>query len=196
MHGVSTDFPVNMGPIEIRTGAISLDAKLDAQGPDPAIKSFKYWLQSPAGIVRYYSPDHTKVVWEGKYRELRLIALTSSAAEGKNHVSIPVGSLWVSSLSVENAPAVMPLMGSDVSLPRLVGGFWNVAAIEADFNAKGDKSSHAGRVRFIDSQSVTLRAAKLPCRAASLTRHLRSCRFLKVPKSFDFKLGEAGLELS
>jgi hypothetical protein len=196
MHGVPKDYTAILGPIEIRTGEISLDAKQDTQGPDPAIKTSKYWFQSPTGVVRYFSPDHTKILWEGRYRELSLIALISETSDGKDHVSIPVGSLWATSVSVDTAPAVTPLMGSDISIPKLVGGFWNVEAIDADYNAKREVSSQTGTFRFIDSQPVTLPAARLTMPSCQLDATLA---FKSVPQSttaFDFKLGESQLVIN
>jgi len=191
-------FKVILGPFEITTGdEFSQEASTEAQGPDPALKVRNYWFHSPSGVIRYYAPDHSKVLWQGPYKDrLTLSAMVSEGSDGKTQVTIPVGSLWLSSISIDNPPEVEPVMGSTISIPKLEAGAWNAEEIQAQYTAGHVVESQTGTLRFVSVQSFALPAAKLSMPLCELAG---SVNFNSVPQSatsFDFRLGEASIVLN
>jgi hypothetical protein len=198
MHEVTKDFKLILGPFEITTGdEFSAEASTPAQGPDPAVKVRNYWFKSPVGVIRYYSPDHSKVLWEGHYKgRLKLSAVLSEGSDGKAQVTIPVGSLWLSSISIDNPPEVEPVIGSTISIPKLEAGAWNAEEIQAQYTARHEVESQTGTLRFVSLQSFALPAAKLSMPLCDLADNVN---FNSVPQSetsFDFHLGQASIILN
>jgi hypothetical protein len=135
------------------------------------------------------------VLWDGHYTNLKLVATIFEDSEGKHQVSIPMGSFWATSISIENAPQTAPVMGSEISIGKLVAGFWNPEAVQAEYNSKSQVSAQSGTLRFVSSQSIKLEEAKVSMPSCQLDARLDFSSIPLGKTSFDFKLGDSGLIL-
>jgi hypothetical protein len=200
MHAVPKDFKVILGPFEITTGnEFSSEASTEAQGPDPAVKVRDYYFQSPVGAIRYYAADHSKVLWEGHYSGnggLKLSSILSETQDGKAHVKIPAGSLWMSAIVIDNPPQVEPVIGATVAVPKLQGSAWNTEEIQSDYTARHEVESQAGTLRFASAQSFTLPSANLSMPVCDLRGQVSFASIPQTETSFDYRLGQETLFLS
>jgi hypothetical protein len=148
-------------------------------------------------VVRYYTPDHSKVLWEGHYKgRLKLNAVLSEGSDGKTQVTIPLGSLWLSSISIDNPPEVEPVIGSTISIPKLEAGAWNAEEIQAQYTARHEVETQTGTLRFVSLQSFALPAAKLSMPLCDLADNVNFNSAPQSETSFDFHLGQASIILN
>ena len=196
MSPVKVNSDITFGSISIHTlDDFSRSASKDS-GPDPATKTTQYWFESPKGLIRYYSPDHSSVLWEGRFTHLKLSAVLSEDSEGKRRVRIPAGSLWIPSLSVAAPPALSPVMGGTISFKTFVGATWNSEAIDEIYNSKSEVVSQSGNMRFAISQPTKLSAAKVSIPSCQLDSSLDFDSIAGSSAVFDLKLGESSLVLN
>jgi hypothetical protein len=191
---VNSDIP--FGSISIHTLDDFSRSASKVNGVDPAATTTQYWLESPKGLIRYYSPDHSSVLWEGRFTHLKLSAVLSVDSEGRRSVRIPAGSLWIPSISIASPPASAPVIGATVSFKRFLGDTWNSEVIEEVYNSKSEVVSQSGNIRFSVSQPTRLSAAKVSIPSCHLDSSLDLDSIATSPAVFDLKLGESSLVLN
>jgi hypothetical protein len=196
MTPVKVNSDITFGSISIHTLDDFSRAASKDSGPDPATKTTQYWFESPKGLIRYYSPDHSSILWEGSFTHLKLSAVVSEDSEGKRRLRIPVGSLWIPSLSVATPPAATHVMGATISFKKFLGDTWNSEVIDEVYNSKAEVVSQSGNIRFAISQPTRLSAAKVSIPTCQIDSSLDFDSVATSPAVFDLKLGESSLVLN
>lgn len=196
-RAVESGFKLDFGSLGIETTDEFSSITRSEMDVEPNKKTSKLWFQSHAGVIRAYSPDRTAILWQGKYDTLKLALTLSDSSDGKTHdVTIPPSSIWISSISIQTPPKILPIMGGTVTLPKLTAKAWNPQPISATYDSQSRVSSQTGSLYFQTSQVVKLPGANFSLPACEIDRSLDLSSSPGTSVGFEYALSEGTLTLN
>lgn len=196
LHAVGTEYKLEFGSLIIRPGSeYNAIETRNENGIGGGSSTTHIWFISRTGQLQYFSPDHARVIWEGGYTDLKLVATLSIDADGKRQLDIPAGSLWVRSIVINNPPPTASVMGANIAISKLSAGFWNPDPVRVGYDTTSQVSSQVGALRFLTSQQIKLQAAKLSVPSCQLAASLDFDSAPPSQTAFDYKLGDSILTI-